>query len=120
MWNEYADYLLGEEVYAYTIKDTAGEISFHPSWMVILGLDQQILKRAMRLVNTGGAMLADALEPPTLNGLSSSGAIGSPLLSQMLHAVSSVTRSLMKPVAPSGGTGEVPPEAAALLTSRAG
>ena len=61
-WGDHVEWLLGEDVYGNTVKDSSGSISYRPSWATILELDFRVRKKAYHSVNTSGATLAAALE----------------------------------------------------------
>jgi hypothetical protein len=61
MWDRYADWLLGEEVYENVIKDDRNCVVFRPSWRLLLEYEFQVRKRMYFEVNTGGMTLKQAL-----------------------------------------------------------
>ena len=61
MWDRYADWLLGEEVYENVIKDDRSCVVFRPSWRLLLEYEFQVRKRMYFEVNNGGMTLKQAL-----------------------------------------------------------
>ena len=61
-WTDHVKWLLSEDVYAYTVKDSTGTLSYRPSWATVLELDYRVRRRAYGLVNDDGATLAAALK----------------------------------------------------------
>ena len=60
-WSDHLEWLLGEDVYQYVVRDASNTISYRPSWATIIELDYRVRKLAYKLVNEGSATLKTAL-----------------------------------------------------------
>jgi hypothetical protein len=61
-WSDYADWLLGEEVFENTVKDPQGTVQYRPSWHILLDYEFHVRKHMLNLVNTESKPLYDALK----------------------------------------------------------
>ena len=62
MWSDYADWLLGEDVFENTVKDPQGAVQYRPSWHILLDYEFHVREHMLRLVNTESKSLFDALK----------------------------------------------------------
>ena len=60
-WTDHVEWLLGEDVYGYVVKDSAQTISYRPSWATLVELDYRVRRKAYSLVNDAGSTLKKAL-----------------------------------------------------------
>ena len=61
IWLDYAEWLLGDEVYGMEVKDALGTVCFRPAWHTLLTFEHQVRKEAYKLVNLKGLTLVDAM-----------------------------------------------------------
>ena len=61
LWSDYADWLLGDEVYDSVINANGGDLKYRPAWTTVLELDFQVRKRAYKMINEEGISLRLAL-----------------------------------------------------------
>ena len=62
IWQEYVEWLLGEEVYQNGARNEKDEVIYRPSWATLLTYDFQVRRKALRDVNAGRiASIAEAL-----------------------------------------------------------
>ena len=62
IWNGHVEWLLGDEVLEYEVKDSNNNTVFQPTWHQMLELDFQVRKLAYKYVNRDGMTIKRALE----------------------------------------------------------
>ena len=62
IWSEYADWLLGDEVYENVVHSDGGNMKYRPAWSTLLELDYQVRRRAYKVMNEENITLRKALK----------------------------------------------------------
>jgi hypothetical protein len=62
VWDDYADWLLGDDVFDCVVRDSGRDVIYKPSWNLVLDLDYQIRKLAYKLVNRTGVTIKAAMK----------------------------------------------------------
>ena len=55
-WARHADWILGEDVYGYTVEDTQSTASYSVPWKQLLEFEYQVRRRAMKTMNDGESL----------------------------------------------------------------
>ena len=62
MWDNYVEWLLGEDVYENFVHDDSGQVSYRPSWKIFTDFEYQVRKRMCYEVNNNGLSLKAGLD----------------------------------------------------------
>ena len=62
MWDEHVDWLLGEEIYDFEVKDANKMTIFKPPWHQVLEIDYHVRRLAFKWVNRDGMSIKAALK----------------------------------------------------------